>query len=486
MDPIGMFCAIPSRLGVGEAFELKVRLLGEPREIPCNCWWGNNPRPNLRTPFNLCVQRKIKFLDNCLPEWVGALRLEAEGLDGPETITFDGENQGVYAFDKRPVGRFGPFRWTSPGFHAIRIIDPASGVECLTNMTCVSHAAPKLRIYWGDPHWQTFFSDGLRAPEELYTFARDEGFLDFGAITDHVEALTGRQWDYFVAVTNDFNEPDRFVTLVGQEWTNHTPGHRNVYYRADHGPILRSTDPDCNTLEKLWARLDEVPHLEPIAIPHHSANKTMGVDWELGWNPTYEKAVEVYSVWGSSECHADDGNTRPIGALGGEVRGQHVVDALRKGFRLGFMGGGDVHDGRPGEALHDLSYPTREHVPWPQGLTACLAPRLTRDGVFDAIRDRQTYAATNSRTYLDVQARCIDNRLAMEVTAASHEGLREVVVIRNGNAVARLEPTRDDAKVLERSWQGDTLDGDDFCYVRAVTHEGNIAWSTPVWGDELR
>jgi hypothetical protein len=36
-------------------------------------------------------------------------------------------------------------------------------------------------------------------------------------------------------VTNDFNEPGRFATLIGQEWTHHNPargapGHRNIYY----------------------------------------------------------------------------------------------------------------------------------------------------------------------------------------------------------------------------------------------------------------
>ena len=63
-----------------------------------------------------------------------------------------------------------------------------------------------------------------------------EAFLDFGAISDHMEAITDRQWDYFQAVSNDYNEPERFATLIGQEWTNHNPGHRNIYYRGNRGP----------------------------------------------------------------------------------------------------------------------------------------------------------------------------------------------------------------------------------------------------------
>ena len=60
-----------------------------------------------------------------------------------------------------------------------------------------------------------------------------------------MEAVTERQWEYFQAVTNDYNEPGRFVTLIGQEWTNHKPGHRNIYFRgaggsglAQHGSAL--------------------------------------------------------------------------------------------------------------------------------------------------------------------------------------------------------------------------------------------------------
>ena len=59
-------------------------------------------------------------------------------------------------------------------------------MEAWSNPIRATETAPAERIFWGDPHWQTFFSDGIRCPEELYAFARDEAFLDFGAITDHM------------------------------------------------------------------------------------------------------------------------------------------------------------------------------------------------------------------------------------------------------------------------------------------------------------
>ena len=481
IHPTGMLCVVPSRLGVGEPFELRIKLLGPVRPIPTRQQW-NTPKPALSGPFNLNAERRIQYHDNVLPEWLGTLRIDGgDALDGPNNISFDGINSGVFPGDTRPIGCFGGFRWRKPGFHFLRVVDPESGLECLANAVHVTAAPPTERIYWGDPHWQTFFSDGIRCPEELYAFARNEAFLDFGAISDHVEALTDRQWDYFVAVTNDCNEPGRFVTLLGQEWTNHAPGHRNIYYRAGHGPILRCTDPKYDTLDKLWTALDTLDDLDPIAIPHHPANKIMGVDWELGWNPKYETAVEIYSVWGSSEMHADTGNTRPmhVRSCEGEVHGRHVIDALKRGYRLGFVGGGDIHDGRPGDALHNQSYPPQDEGRlYDSGLTACRVPTLTRDAVFDAIKSRRTYAATMSRVYLDV----VREGSTLRVSAASEHGLRDAAAITGAGELARLKPDDDKARILEGTVDLSELGSTEFCYIRVTTATGEMAWSTPVWG----
>ncbi len=485
LDPTGFLCVAPSCVGVGESFPLKVKVLGPVRPIPCSGNW-NDPKPALRGPFNLNVDRKIQYHDNCLPEWRGVLKVDGDGrLAGTRDLVFDGTHQGIFSGDSRPIGVFDGFSFGEPGIHFVRIVDENTGVEGWSNPVSVTPEPPRSRIYWGDPHWQTFFSDGIRCPEELYAFARDEGFLDFGAITDHMEGVTDRQWDYFQAVTNDYNEPERFVTLIGQEWTNHNPaagapGHRNIYYRQSAGPVLRSNASDCDTLVKLWEKLDSLSNVDSIAIPHHSANVIMGVDWEQGWNPKYEKAVEIHSVWGSSERSREDGNPMAIQHLNGEMKGRHVVDALRKGYRLGFVGGGDIHDGRPGDALHTESYPPLSTRFWPQGFTAVTVPYLTREAVFDAIRDHATYATTQSRIYLDVKAEPAKNGLTVAVTAASEEGIAGASVVANGNDVASLLPD-DDPRVLRDGKTTVPVDHGGFCYVRIITRRGNMAWSSPVW-----
>ena len=485
MEAVGIHCVAPSRVAVGESFDIKVKVLGPIREIKCSGGW-NDHKPGLHGPFNRNVQRQIQYHDNCLPEWRGELVVDAgTASSGPKELAFDGTLQGVFPGDSRPIQVFRGFSLEKPGFHFIRLVDKESGVEGHANPIYSTEGVPASRIFWGDPHWQTFFSDGIRCPEELFGFARDEGFLDFGAISDHMEGVTDRQWEYFQAVANDYNEPGRFATLIGQEWTNHNPvvgapGHRNIYYRGDTGPVLRSNAPDSDTLEKLWCKLDSLSDIDAIAIPHHSANVVMGVDWEQGWNPKYEKAVEIHSVWGNSERHMDDGNIMAIQHLDGEIRGRHVVDALRRGYRFGFVGGGDIHDGRPGDALHNESYPPSPTRFWPAGYTAVLAPSLTRDAVFDAISNRKTYATTQTRIYLDVTFNKAKSGHSLNIMAASEEGIREAAIVVNGDDAQKLQPDGDRRIVSQKNLPV-AIEPGDFCYVRIITEKNNMAWSSPHW-----
>jgi len=490
-NPTGILAVIPSRLQTGESFTLKIKVLGPVCPIPSA---GNYKdwKPQLHSAFNLNACRMIQFHDNCLPKWQGILMVDGgSSLSGPLELIFDGVDQGVFPGDTRPIKEFTDLSFTEPGFHFIKLTDSQSGINAWTNPVYVTVEKPKNRIYWGDPHWQTFFSDGIRCPEELYAFARDEAFLDFGAISDHMEAVTDYQWDYFQAVTNGYNAPGCFATLIGQEWTHHdpqfgAPGHRNIYYRGDKGPAMRSTDTDCNTLQKLWDKLDSLQGIDSLAIPHHTANVVMGVNWDLGWNPKYEKAVEIYSVWGSSEKPKDAGNTRSIKSLKGEMKGRHVIDALKKGYRMGFVGGGDIHDGRPGDDLHSDSYPPNPvgTKNYPQGFTAAIIPELTRDNVFSAICEHKTYASSKSRIYLEVRVEPQANRRRyLTVRTASEHGIIEVAVVVNGEDIAKLKPAGD-RRIVESNFLIKEMLRNDFCYIRVLTENQDLAWSSPFWGDE--
>lgn len=492
MNPNGMLIVTPMVVAIGQPVPIKVKLLGPVRKILSQGNF-NNKKPSLAAQYNFNQSRGIQYLDNVLPEWSGTIQVDGgPDLSGPSTLTFDGKNQGVFPSDTRPIGQFSGWHWSRPGFHWIRLTDPLSGVTALSNPVLVTEGSPDRQIFWGDPHWQSFFTDGVRCPEELYAFARDEAFLDFGALSDHTEALTDRQWDYFTDVTNDYNEPGSFATMIGQEWTSMKWGHRNIYYRGDCGPILRSDDPDQDTLPKIWSLL--AGH-EAIAIPHHSANVAMGVDWRNGWNPDYEPAVEIHSIWGNSEYPGVEGNPLPIKTSGGEKAGQHVIDALKMGYRFGFVGGGDIHDGRPGDDLHTNQESPAEYCKLhPQGFTAVVSGSLSRESVYQAMKTRTTYATTRCRVYLDVSlagtamgqilklsALPADaNQLSLSLTCAAAEAIDKAVLVHNGQATLELYPGSQ-PMVIQEQRQIDCPKAGDFLYFRILTQAGNMAWSSPIW-----
>ena len=472
--------AAPSTVQVGETFSLGVKVLAEPRYVGSACY---RPVPGVQGPYNVSP-RGIRYMDNVPAQWEGTVELVGgEGYEGPREFSFAGV-AGPYVDDRRPITRIAGLRFSSPGTKYVEVRDRESGRAALSNPIVVTAEPWGRRLFWGDLHSQTFFSDGLRCPEELHAFARDEAFLDIFALSDHAEHLTDRQWDYFVGVTNDCNEDNRFATLVGLEWTSPGFGHRNVYYPGDHGAILRANDDFYGKLANVHAHcLAE----QALCIPHHSANAVMGVNWELGHEPTAERLVELHSVWGNSERPASAGNPRPIRAHEGEKLGQHVVDALKRGYRFGFVGGGDIHDGRPGDELHSRQeYPDQYALLHRQGIMGVWARELTREAVFEALWERRCFATTNVRTYLEFEVcgqpmgseiTCSGAR-SLRVRAASEAPFARMNVVLNGEDLVTVAPGS-----REVDWGGE--DGGsaacDWYYVRLTRADGEMAWSSPIW-----
>ena len=481
MELTGYFLAAPSVVEPNETFSVGFKALCEPYHVGGACY--NLGVPALRSQYNLSP-RGISYLDNVMPEGKGRVLIDGgDSYDGPSEIRLE-EVTGPCVNDRRPITRVSGMRFRQPGVKFVTFTHEQTGVQATSNPIVVSADPLDERLYWGDLHSQTFFSDGLRCPEELYSFARDEAFLDIFGLADHAESLSDRQWDYFTGVTNDYNADGRFATLLGLEWTNSAIGHRNIYYPGSTGPIVRANHQEFSTLESIFAVAREHGAL---AIPHHSANVTMGVDWSVGHDPVVERLVEIHSVWGNSERPASAGNTRPIQTLGGEKAGQHVVDALRLGRRFGFVGGGDIHDGRPGDELHSLQeQPEQYRLLHRQGIMGVWAKELTREAIFEALWNRRVYATSNVRVYLtfhvcgasmgsEVQHR---GSRPIQVRAISEVPFSCAEIVRNGDDILRIEPHEREIRwEIEDPGTGDL----DWYYVRLTREDGENAWSSPVW-----
>jgi len=169
------------------------------------------------------------------------------------------------------------------------------------------------------------------------------------------------------------------VIFVGYEWSGMTPGggDRNVMFRGDVAALHRSSHAevddmrdaatDCFPVTELFGQFagrDDV-----MLIPHIGGRYADIVGFH---DPSLEPVVEIYSDWGRFEWL--------------------LADAMKQGYKVGFIANSDGHKGRPG-----ASHPGASTFGAYGGLTCVLAESLTRDAVFDAIKARRCYGVTASQ-----------------------------------------------------------------------------------------
>ena len=328
----------------------------------------------------------------------------------------------------------------TPGIQYLTLTREETGRRYVSNPVQVFESEPGYRLYWGDIHLHSQYSDGAGTMTRGYEFGRDVMALDVAAYTDHDtmgffippklqrRRMHRRYFEQILRVTDHHNQPGEFVTLPGYEWTKqpNMGGHINVYFEdSDDAELFDSLDPETNRYEKLWRRLEQwqAEHdSDVLTIPHHTAEKMYPFDFSaIDYDDELAPLVEVYSQWGSSEQAGADGNPRPIAMGQGEMDepGHYVQDALAMGHRVGLMGSSDFHAPRPG--LSNIHLPPhlpsfddiwRDGVGWghiwriweegsyPGGLTGFYASELTREAVFDSLQSRRVYATSQPHRIL--------------------------------------------------------------------------------------
>jgi hypothetical protein len=367
------------------------------------------------------------------------------------------------------------------------------GVETLSNpLEIMAGDDPREPVYWGEIHCHSEMSDGLGDFEELYRFAREVACLDFAAAADHACYFTDNQWSWMQDVTNSFNAPGRFVTLVGYEWAGRQV-HRNIYTSRDRLPLFRGMYPPTSSLEAVYPRL--TGDAEVVAGPH--APLAHGVKWEHH-DPFLERFVEIYSMWGASDEWRDN-PLLPLAARekGGPAPGSDLTsvrELLAGGARLGFTGGGDCHEGRPGFTCEDPGGQGRtphtfaKNLVYRCGLTAAIMPELGRRSLLRALRERRTYATTGARILLDFSAGGLPMGSAGTASRAECRArvsaVREIAaleIVGRAGVLHRSEPGTRDA---ELAWTDPAPPASGaWYYLRVIQADGERAWSSPVWID---
>ena len=99
-----------------------------------------------------------------------------------------------------------------------------------------------VRVFFGNLHSHTGYTDGSATPADAYAHARDDARIAFLAITEHNHSqagtgqiardhtlYNGSRADSLISTAARFNETGRFVAIYGQEFSSISSGnHANV------------------------------------------------------------------------------------------------------------------------------------------------------------------------------------------------------------------------------------------------------------------
>ncbi len=335
------------------------------------------------------------------------------------------------------------------------------------------------RLYWGDLHGHSRLSDGSGSPEDYYAYARDVAGLHVSVLTDHdghgILPLdtTPALFEQIRQTTEAFNEPGRFVTFPGYEWTNWIYGHKHVLYlNPEEAEIFSFRDPDNDEPTELWSSLQGKT---AMTLSHHVGGGPIACDWDHH-NPELERLVEIASIHGISEYYGGPRSVyRP-------VEGAFAQDALARGYRLGMIGSGDSHNSHPG--TRDVSAATH-------GLAGIYATGLTREEIWEALHSRRVFATAGQRIVVNflVNGEMMGGEIAVSDPgeprlimglAVGTAGVETIEVLKNNRV---LYAERGEGELLRRFAAVDetpAVDGD-YYYLRVTLVDGEQAWSSPVW-----
>jgi len=364
----------------------------------------------------------------------------------------------------------------TPGVYRLSLLSADGWQVALSNPVICRDQWPARRLFWGDLHIHSNLSDGLGEPDEVYRYARDVAGLEIAALTDH-DTILGKNdsWEKVKAITKKWHEPERFVTLLGYEYTERKHGgDRNVYYPGNDGPFVNSNFN--RPPAELYAALRAAK--QPAIVIPHCVVGNPGI-WRHS-DPEFCPLAEVYSTHGCSESYP---NNRPLHAWSKDKNfygpGTAYTESFAAGLCMGVVGGTDDHGAQPGwgYSWHDYR----------GGIMGVYQPALMRDATWAALQQRRTIATTGERIILDLKVDGVELGQRGTVTA---QPVIEISV--HGTAKIDMIELLKNERILH-CFHGNGLDeavrfhdlagavSGDWYRCRITQADGEMAWTSPVW-----
>lgn len=351
-------------------------------------------------------------------------------------------------------------------------------------------------LMWGLLHGESDRVDSTENIESCLRHFRDEKALNFYSTSyfENADETPNEVWKMASQNIADFNEEDRFSTLLGFQYQGEAgkEGIRIMIYTKDNKPLLRQKETKNSSLQKIYKSLTPK---DLISIPSFVMGKGNHFNFKE-YVPEFERVVEIYNAWGSSES---TDSMRPITGGVEQTEEGSIIEALKKNCRFGFVAGGLDDRG-----IYSDFY-EGDQIQYSPGLTAIICEKYTRESALEGLFRRSCYATTGARIIVGFYI--AGHRMGSELSSSSKPGLivnrhisgyvagtsqlKQIEIIRNGDVIHTFYPNSyhmdyyyDDQEHFEKvALEGQERDPFIFYYLRVLQEDGNIAWSSPIWID---
>ncbi|HEX7608780.1 MAG TPA: CehA/McbA family metallohydrolase, partial [Candidatus Cryosericum sp.] len=364
--------------------------------------------------------------------------------------------------------------------HSVQLHVSNNAVTPMSATTVWTFTVGDYNIYFGGMHSHTNISDGTGTPQQAYDSAKAAG-ADFMAVTDHSNWFDGdsatvlanlaggpsTEWAGLKAAADANNVPGTFVGIAGFEMTwSGGPGHINTFNTVGYDTRTHSA----MTLTAYYAQLALYP--QSISQLNHPGTTFGTFDDFAHWTAEADAVVDLVEV-GNGEGVVHQAGYFPSY--------QYYQMALDKGWHVAPSNNQDNHKGNWMFAN--------------DARTVVLAPVLTRDAIYEAIRQRRVYATEDKDLRVTyhlndaVMGSRLDNpsTLHFNVTWSDAEltdTVSKISIIANGGVVVNSTTPGTSAGTWDFTLPSDPYT---FYYVRFDQADTDVAVTAPVWtGDVVK
>lgn len=333
--------------------------------------------------------------------------------------------------------------------------------------------------YFGQLHSHTGYSDGLDDPYIAYYYAKNTAKVDFLAVTDHsnsfdnastssmADGSKSTEWINGHTAADEYTDSN-FVGIYAYEmtWSNGT-GHINTF----NTPGFENRDTaKYKLVDGLKSYYDVLKQFPDSISQFNHPGATFGDFNDFAYyDPQIDKQISLIEV-GNGEGAVRSSNYFPSY--------EYYTRALDKGWHVSPTNNQDNHLGKWGNANTCR--------------TVVLTDSLTRENIYDAMRNMRTYATEDNDLRIkytlngEVMGTVFDQKPAgvdikVDLEDPDNEALGKVSIISNGGKVVASKTLSTNKDTVEFTLSPD----DSYYYVRVDEADKDIAVTAPVWIGEV-